>query len=317
MSLISYVIPVYNNAGSITPTWDAIRTLFEGPLAGHACQVVFVNDGSRDASLEEMRALAASDPRVQAITFTRNFGQLAAIIAGYRHAQGDAVINMSADLQDPAELTVDMVRQWEAGCEVVVGYRQEREDSMLARLFSRLAYAAVRSGNRDVPAGGFDFVLMSRKALAQFLTLKGRNRFFQGDVLWAGFRTAFLPYTRRKRTIGRSQYTFSKKLKLFFDFTLDSSYLPIRLMSLCGGALALSGIVYAAVIVLARLLGGTPFTGWAPIMVVMLVTTGMLMLMLGVIGEYVWRILDEIKDKPLYVLDEGREDRAAGNDPPP
>ena len=279
--------------------------------------MVFVNDGSRDASLEEMRALAASDPRVQAITFTRNFGQLAAIIAGYRHAQGDAVINMSADLQDPAELTVDMVRQWEAGCEVVVGYRQEREDSMLARLFSRLAYAAVRSGNRDVPAGGFDFVLMSRKALAQFLTLKGRNRFFQGDVLWAGFRTAFLPYTRRKRTIGRSQYTFSKKLKLFFDFTLDSSYLPIRLMSLCGGALALSGIVYAAVIVLARLLGGTPFTGWAPIMVVMLVTTGMLMLMLGVIGEYVWRILDEIKDKPLYVLDEGREDRAAGNDPPP
>lgn len=307
MSTISYVIPVYNNAGSLEPTWTAIRALFDdGPLSAHDVQVIFVNDGSRDASLEQMRALSASDPRVTALSFTRNFGQLAAIIAGYHHAHGDSVINMSADLQDPVELTVDMVGKWEAGCEVVVGYRQEREDSLPARLFSRLAYAAVRSGNKEVPAGGFDFVLMSRQAMDLFLSLKGRNRFFQGDVLWAGFSTAFLPYTRRKRTIGKSQYTFSKKLKLFFDFTIDSSYLPIRMMSICGALLAFAGIAYAAVILFARLLGLAPFTGWAPLMIVILVTTGMLMLMLGIIGEYLWRILDELKAKPLYVLESPR-----------
>lgn len=311
MRLISYVIPVYNNAGALGPTWEAIKSLFDGPLAEHRFEVIFVNDGSRDASLAEIRALAAADPRITALSFTRNFGQLAAMLAGYHHAQGDAVINMSADLQDPAELTVDMVRQWESGCDVVVGYRQEREDSLPARMFSRLAYAAVRSGNRDVPAGGFDFVLMSRKALVLFLSLKGRNRFFQGDVLWAGFRTAFLPYTRRKRTIGKSQYTFSKKLKLFFDFVLDSSYLPIRIMSFGGFLLAMLGVLYATAIIGSWLLHRTPFTGWAPIMVVLLITTGALMLMLGIIGEYVWRILDEVKSKPLYVLAEDDQRRDA------
>ena len=303
MSLISYVIPVYNNAGSLIPTWEAIRTLFDGPLAGHECEVIFVNDGSKDASLEEIRGLAAADHRIVALSFTRNFGQLAAMLAGYRQARGDAIINMSADLQDPVDLTVEMVSKWQAGCEVVVGYRQEREDSLPARLFSRLAYAAVRSGNREVPAGGFDFVLMSRNALEVFLSLKGRNRFFQGDVLWAGFPTAFLPYVRRRRTIGKSQYTFSKKLKLFFDFALDSSYLPIRAMSFCGALLAFLGLLYAGLIIGSWALHHTPFNGWAPIMVVLLMTTGALMLMLGIIGEYVWRILDEIKDKPLYVID--------------
>lgn len=304
MSLISYVIPVYNNAGSLVPTWNAISALFAGPLAAHQCEVIFVNDGSKDGSLEEIRGLAASDGRIVALSFTRNFGQLAAMLAGYRQARGDAIINMSADLQDPVELTVEMVSKWEAGCDVVVGYRREREDSLPARVFSRLAYAAVRSGNRDVPAGGFDFVLMSRKALKLFLDLKGRNRFFQGDVLWAGFPTAFLPYVRRKRAVGKSQYTFSKKLKLFFDFALDSSYLPIRAMSFCGALLAMMGLLYAGLIIGAWTVNNTPFTGWAPIMVVLLMTTGALMLMLGIIGEYVWRILDEIKEKPLYVLDE-------------
>ncbi len=303
MSLISYVIPVYNNAGSLVPTWEAIRALFDGPLAAHKCEVIFINDGSKDASLEEIRGLAAADSRVLALSFTRNFGQLSAMLAGYRQARGDAIINMSADLQDPVELTAEMVSKWHAGCEVVVGYRQEREDSLPARLFSKLAYAAVRAGNRNVPAGGFDFVLMSRSALDVFLSLKGRNRFFQGDVLWAGFPTAFLPYVRRRRAVGKSQYTFSKKLKLFFDFALDSSYLPIRAMSFCGALLAFLGVLYAALIIGSWAFNRTPFTGWAPIMVVLLMTTGALMLMLGIIGEYVWRILDEIKDKPMYVID--------------
>lgn len=302
MSKISYVIPIYHNQGSIDATCQGIADLFSGSLAGHEYEIVLVDDGSKDNSYTEMRGIAARDPRVRTLRFSRNFGQIPAMIAGYRHATGDAIINMSADLQDPVELTADMVRNWLAGSHVVVGYRQEREDSFAARFFSRLAYGALRLSNPEIPEGGFDFVLMSRRALDLFLQYKGRHRFFQGDVIWAGLTTTFLPYARRKRTIGKSQYNFSKKLKLFFDFLLDGSYLPIRLMSLCGLVVALLGAIYALVVVIAWLTGHAPFTGWAPLMVVILVIGGIIMLMLGVIGEYLWRILDEIKDKPLYIL---------------
>lgn len=303
MSKISYVIPVYHNQGSIQATCQGIAALFAGPLADHQYEIVLVDDGSKDHSYEEMLTAAARDPHVRTLRFSRNFGQIAAIIAGYRHATGDAVINMSADMQDPVELTVDMVWNWLAGSQVVVGYRQEREDVFAARFFSRLAYGALRMSNPEIPEGGFDFVLMSRKALDLFLQYRGRHRFFQGDVIWAGLPTTFLPYTRRKRTVGKSQYNFSKKLKLFFDFLLDGSYLPIRLMSLCGISVALLGAFYAFVVIVAWATGHAPFTGWAPLMVAILVVGGIIMVMLGIIGEYLWRILDEIKDKPLYILD--------------
>ncbi len=302
MTKISYVIPVYHNEGSIRLTWEGIRRLFQGPLAMHDYEIVFVNDGSKDGSYAEMREVASLDPKVRTISFSRNFGQLAAIIAGYNHATGDAVINMSADLQDPVELTVDMVAAWRAGSEVVVGYRESREDSFVARLFSKLAYSAVRAANPNIPSGGFDFVLMGRRALEVFLELKGRNRFYQGDVIWAGLQTTFLPYTRRKRAVGKSQYTFSKKLKLFYDFVLDGSYLPIRLMSACGGVVALMGVLYAVTIAVSWAFGKTPFAGWAPIMVAILMIGGVIMLMLGIVGEYLWRILDELKGKPLYII---------------
>lgn len=304
MALISYVVPVYHNYGSIKRTWKVVSTLFRDRLPDHDYEIVFVDDGSKDDSYSEMRETADLDERVKLIRLTRNFGQVPAIIAGYSHATGDAVINMSADLQDPAELTVDMIRHWQAGSEIVVGYRENREDSFGAKLFSRFAYGALRLSNKDLPAGGFDFVLMGRRALGAFLSYRGRNRFYQGDILWAGFKTTYLPYARKKREVGKSQYTFGKKLKLFFDFLLDGSYLPIRLMSVAGIVTALSGILYAAVIVLAWLLGMTPFSGWAPLMIALLLIGGMLMFMLGMIGEYVWRILDEVKAKPLFLIDE-------------
>ena len=304
MSLISYVVPVYNNHGSIRTTWEAIRALFDGPLAEHDYEVVFVDDGSRDASYEEMREVAALDPRVVLVRFTKNFGQVPAITAGYAHARGDAVINISADLQDPVELTIEMVRAWQNGSEIAIGFRQDREDSFGARLFSKLAYGALRLSNPAIPAGGFDFVLMSRRALDAYLSYRGRNRFFQGDILWAGFRTFFIPYVRRRREVGKSQYTFAKKLKLFFDFLLDGSYLPIRLMSLAGAITAACGLLYSLVVVVAWLFGKTPFAGWAPLMIVLLMIGGGIMFMLGIIGEYLWRILDEVKNKPLYVVDE-------------
>lgn len=304
MTKISYVIPVYHNQGTIKATAASIAELFQGPLSQYEYEVVFVDDGSKDESYAEMLEAQAQDGNIRVVSFMRNFGQIPAIIAGYKLSTGDAVINMSADLQDPVELTVEMIRHWESGSEVVIGYREDREDPLAARAFSRLAYGTLRLSNPNIPAGGFDFVLLGRKALDLFLSFRGRNRFFQGDVVWGGHRTTFLPYVRRKRTVGKSQYNFSKKLKLFFDFLLDGSYLPIRVMSICGSVIALLGILYAGAIVISWALNLTPFPGWAPIMVAILLVGGMIMLMLGVIGEYLWRILDETKSKPLYVIKE-------------
>jgi glycosyltransferase involved in cell wall biosynthesis len=227
---------------------------------------------------------------------------MAAILAGLKATTGDLVLHLSADLQDPVDLIPRMVRQFEAGSEVVVAHRENRDDRLTSRLTSRLFYRIIRLSFPDIPSGGFDYVLMARKVVDAFNSIEVRNRFFQGDLLWLGYRTSFIPYTRAKRVYGRSQYTFAKRLKNSIDAILDSSYLPIRFISLVGVLTALTGFLYAVDIVYARLRHNIPATGLAPIMILVLVIGGLLMLMLGIIGEYVWRIYDEVKGKPNYIV---------------
>jgi dolichol-phosphate mannosyltransferase len=242
------------------------------------------------------------DPNVRVVSFTRNFGQMAAILAGLKQATGDVVVQLSADLQDPISLVPQMIAAYEKGSEVVACHREHREDGLSSRLTSRLLYAILRLSFPQIPAGGFDYLLLDRKVVDAFNAVDVRNRFFQGDILWFGYTTTFIPYTREKRPIGRSQYTFAKRLKNSIDAILDSSYLPIRFISLVGVITALAGFLYAVDIVYARLRHNVPTTGWAPIMILILVIGGVLMLMLGIIGEYVWRIYDEIRGKPNYVV---------------
>lgn len=302
--MISFVVAVFRNERALGPTYERLRDIFSGELAAYDFEIVFVDDGSDDGSYEELLGLRARDPRVRVISFTRNFGQMAAMLAGLAHATGDAVVNISADLQDPVDLIPRMTSEWEAGAEIVVCHRAERGDRWSSRLSSRLFYFIVRQSIPQIPAGGFDFTFLDRKVVDAFNEIDVRNRFFQGDILWFGFRTKFIPYTRLKRTIGRSQYTFGKKLKNSMDAVLDASYLPIRFMSATGVLVALAGFFYALTVVWARVVHKTPFTGWAPIMIAILLTAGGLMLMLGIVGEYVWRIYDEVRKKPNYVIRE-------------
>jgi dolichol-phosphate mannosyltransferase len=302
MPTISFVVPVYRNEGAVGLTYQKLRGLFDGALSNWAYEMVFVDDGSDDGSLAELLAVRKSDDRVKVITFTRNFGQMAAMLAGFKHATGDVVLNLSADLQDPVELIPLMVAEWEKGSEVVVGYRANREDALGARLTSRLFYMLVRLSYPQIPSGGFDYILLDRKVMDAFNAIDVRNRFFQGDILWFGYRATFLPYTRQKRVIGRSQYNLAKRLKNALDAILDSSYLPIRAISAFGLLTGLAGFLYALTVVYARVMLQSPFTGWAPIMVAILVIGGTIMLMLGIIGEYVWRIYDEVRKKPNYVV---------------
>ena len=299
---ISFVIPVYRNERAVTVTYQQIRQMLAADLPRYDYEFVFVDDGSDDRSLDELIAIRKADDCVRVVSFTRNFGQMAAILAGLKHAAGDLVLHVSADLQDPVSLIPRMVQQFEAGNEVVIAYREQREDRFSARLSSRIFYGIVRLSLPAIPPGGFDYVLMGRTVVDAFNSMEVRNRFFQGDVLWLGYRTAFVPYTRAKRTIGRSQYTFAKRLKNSLDAILDSSYLPIRFISLVGVLTACAGFVYAVDIVYARLRHHIPSTGLAPIMILVLVIGGVLMLMLGIIGEYVWRIYDEVKGKPNYIV---------------
>jgi glycosyltransferase involved in cell wall biosynthesis len=299
---IAFVIPVYRNAQAVTLTYDRLVRLVHDQLKAWRYSIVFVDDGSDDGSLEELRAIRTRDERVTVISFTRNFGQMAAMLAGFKQAQGDVIVHLSADLQDPVDLIPRMVDAWANGGEAVIAYRANREDGWTARLWSRLFYGIVRMSYPQMPAGGFDCILLDRVVMDAFNRIEVRNRFFQGDVLWFGYRATFIPYTRQRRTIGRSQYTFFKRLKNALDAILDSSYLPIRFISAAGVVIALLGFLYAIDIAYARWMHQIPVTGWAPIMIMLLIIGGLIMLMLGIIGEYIWRIYDEVRGKPNYVI---------------
>ena len=299
---ISFVVAVYHNEGAISKTHEKIQSVFANDLTTHDYEIIFVDDGSEDGSLAEILNLKEQDPRIKAITFTRNFGQMAAMLAGFKEATGDAVINISADLQDPVELIPQMVDKWVSGSEVVICHRTDRSDSLLSKIFSNMAYGVLRISLPQIPPGGFDFVLMDRKVMDSFNAIDVRHRFFQGDLLWTGYRTSFIPYVRLKRTIGKSQYNFGKKLKNFLDAILDASYLPIRFISLLGLITSALGVLYSATIVISWLRGETPFAGWAPLMIAILLVGGLIMVMLGVIGEYVWRINEEVRKRPNYVV---------------
>ncbi len=210
---------------------------------------------------------------------------------------------MSADLQEPIEVIPRMVEDRDKGNEIVIGYRQQRDDAFVDRFFSNMFYSFIRLSNKRMPKGGFDFFLIDRRVLDNLQGIHYNNRFLQGDLLWLGFDVKYLPYHRKRRPDGKSQNTLSKRLKFFIDGILSSSYLPIRFISFMGITISLIGFIYTLIIIYNKLSSGTPYTGWASIMVINLVIGGLLMFMLGIIGEYIWRIHDEVKDLPNYVID--------------
>lgn len=314
MKKISIVIPVYNNAESVWETFDRINELHIEKLSLYALEVIFVDDGSRDQSWSKLKEIQETFPAtVRVAKLSRNFGQVQAILAGYNLCKGDAIITISADLQDPISLMESLVESWSFGNEIVIAHRSTRSDDLAASLFSRIAYGIARRANPKIPAGGFDYLLMSRRAVEIMKTFSGRHRFFQGDVLWIGLTTAFLPYAREKRQHGSSEWSLSRKFKYFGDLLIDSSYFPIRAMSALGMLTAAAGVLYSIIIVGSWFANDTPFEGWAPLMIIVLMIGGALMTMLGIIGEYIWRMYDDIKMRPLFVYDEICQSELSGH----
>jgi glycosyltransferase involved in cell wall biosynthesis len=300
MSKISVCFAVYQNEGALTPLYQRITHELKTHFPHHTYELLFVNDGSKDNSLKELLSIKEKDSHVRIISFSKNFGQMAAILAGWENATGDCVINMAADLQDPPEQCTLMIREWEAGNEIVISYRNSHGTSSARKLTSRLFYKMMLP---EVPPGGFDFALIDRKPMDAINSLREKNRFYQYDILWAGFKVKFIPYDKQERKIGKSQYNFFKRFRNFYSAFLNVSYVPLRLLTTIGAVVALTGFLYAVTIIWAYLVHKTPFQGWAPIMILLLVIGGLIMLMLGVLGEYIWRILDEVKKRPNYIID--------------
>jgi polyisoprenyl-phosphate glycosyltransferase len=300
---ISVVVPVFNNEPTLAETCRQILEVHESGFKDLELELIFVNDGSTDGSWEELRRLQRLNKQeITLLNLSRNFGQRGAEFAGFDHARGDAVICISADLQDPIALMAKMVAYWKEDAEIVICYRRDRTDGFLKKVFSRLAYSIARISNRELPKGGFDYWLMSKRVCRLLGSFKGRNFFVQGYLSSLGFTKAFIPYTRVKRPIGRSSYSFWDNLGAVIDLLIDS-YVPIRLMSCLGGFVTLCGIAYSLGIVYSWFLDNTPFSGWAPLMILVMVFGGILMVMLGIVGEYVWRIYDIQRDVPRYIVE--------------
>ena len=300
---ISIIIPVYRNEGSLSITYDRIINLFKSELNDYELELIFVNDGSDDSSLEILISLKSKDNAIRIINFTRNFGQVHAVTAGYLYATGEFIVTISADLQDPVDLIVSMIKACENNADVAICYRVDRQDNFLSKLFSKLSYQILKISTPEMPSGGFDYVMLTSRALSTINKFGAKTRFYQSDILWCGYQVSMIPYTRLKREHGKTQYTFWKKFKIFLDAILDSSYLPIRVISFIGVSISLLGFIYSLLVVLAWMQNKTPFSGYAPIVISVLVVGGINILLLGVIGEYIWRIYEEVRKKPGYVID--------------
>ncbi|GAB4422259.1 MAG: glycosyltransferase family 2 protein [Anaerolineales bacterium] len=303
--IISIVVPVYYNEMNLPDTIPQLMEL-QDSLASYHLELVFVDDGSGDRSLSVLLDYRDQYPKhLKIVKLTRNFGSMAAIQAGLTVATGDCVGIIAADLQDPPELFIDMIRHWEAGKKAIFAVRAKREESATQRFFSSIYYALVRRfAVSDYPTGGFDFLLIDRQIANDVNKIHEKNTNLMTLIFWLGYEAVMLPYTRRKRDKGKSRWTFSKKVKLFIDTFISFSYFPIRLFSSLGIIYAILSFGYGFFIFISWLLYDIPVQGWVPMMLVLTFTAGLQMTLLGVLGEYLWRTLDEARARPMYVIDE-------------
>lgn len=300
MALISIITPVLNEYENIAVLLEKLNNIAED--SDHAFEFIFVDDGSTDNTFNFLKEASSKDSRCKIIHFSRNFGSHAACLAGLINASGDACTFLSADMQEPPELINLFIEQWEKGYEVVMGVREGEEQT--TSLFSKLYYFLVRRfALRNMPQKGTDVFLIDRKVVDSITHMSEKNTSIFGLILWSGFSQIFVPYKRDSRKKGISKWTLGKKIKLFVDTFVSFSYFPIRLISVIGVVFACVGFIYAAIVVFNRLFFAHPIEGWTSIMVVLLVVSGVQMLMLGVLGEYLWRNFDESRKRPSFIIE--------------
>jgi dolichol-phosphate mannosyltransferase len=305
MSRVSVVVPVFHNAASLPDLLARLQAL-AARHPGDAFRFVFVDDGSKDDSFAVLLALAKAEPRVTLLKLSRNFGSNAALLAGLAEADGDAVATISADLQDPPETLDAMLALWRDGKKVVLAAREGRDDPPAAAFLAGLFYRLFRKyAIATMPEGGFDFFVVDRTVRDLLLGIQESNAYLMGLVLWLGFDPAVVPFRRlaREARYGKSMWGFGRKLKYFIDSFVAFSYVPIRAASVLGLVVSAAGLLYALFIVFAHFTLDLKVQGWASLMIVVLVVSGAQLLVMGMIGEYLWRNLDETRRRPRYIVE--------------
>ncbi|MCF8566472.1 glycosyltransferase family 2 protein [Alicyclobacillus tolerans] len=301
-SLLSVVVPAYNEALVIEATYARLKQTLEN--LGVNFELIFVNDGSSDETLQILADLARRDDLVKVIDFSRNFGHQIAVTAGIEHAQGDVVILIDADLQDPPELIGEFLGKWRQGYDVVYAKRVQRQgETWFKRATAKLFYRTLRSMTEiDIPMDTGDFRLMNRNVVDSLLSIREKHRFIRGLVSWVGFKQIGVPYERAERLAGESKYPLRKMIRFAIDGITSFSFKPLQFASTLGFWSAGIGFVAILAILYLKLFTRQTIQGWTSMMVVTLFLGGIQLIMLGVLGEYIGRIYDEVRDRPLYLV---------------
>lgn len=301
--VLSIVTPAYNESQNLPILYERLVHVMSGLAL--TWEWIVVDDHSKDVTFEVVADIARRDVRVRGIRLARNSGSHTAITCGLHSARGDCAVVLAADLQDPPEILPALLEPWRAGVQVVWAVRAQREGEKTSTVgFARLYYLIMRRlvGMQDIPATGADFFLLDRQVLEAFRQFHESNVSILALLTWMGFRQTTITYDKQARLHGQSGWNLSKKLKLVVDSVTSFSFLPIRVMSVVGFAVAILGFLYAGVVTV-NALAGRPPEGWASLMVVVLVVGGIQMLMMGVLGEYLWRTLDEVRGRPRYLIE--------------
>lgn len=302
--VFSIVVPVYNEIQNLPELYRRIVQVMDA--TGEPWELIFVDDGSTDGSTDWMRTLASQDSRVRPVIFARNFGHQIAVTAGLDYSRGDAVVIIDADLQDPPEVIRELIAKWREGYEVVYAVRAEREGEgwfklFTASLFYRLIY---RITDVNIPLDAGDFRLMDRKVVDVINRMRERHRFLRGMSAWVGFKQIGVPYRRAARFAGVTKYPFRKMLRLAINAVTSFSYFPLQLATYLGFFSAGLSLIAIPIVIIERLAGQQAFLGQATTLIAVLFLGGVQLISLGILGEYVGRLYDEAKGRPLYIVRE-------------
>jgi dolichol-phosphate mannosyltransferase len=304
MLKLSIIIPVYFNQDNLLPLYNDIREKVLMHLDVDY-EIIFVDDGSKDNSYAVMQELARLDSHIILVRLSRNFGEHAAILAGLSKCTGDCAVRKAADLQEPSELILQLLASYQQGNKVVLATRADRDEPATQKAFSNLyAYIMQKVALPTMPKGGFDSFLIDRQIIDLLVDMKEKNTSLMGQVLWSGFQTASVPYTRLQRKIGTSKWTFSKKIKLAMDSLVSFSSFPLKMVSAVGFITFLAALIMLFATLYRRLAGIITEEGYASLLIIILMGFGLVMLSIGIIGEYIWRIYDATRKRPPFIIDE-------------
>ena len=301
---ISIVIPVYYNEDNLRPLYQDIKEKIIDVI-DYEYEIVMVDDGSKDASYEVMKELADIDSNIKIISLSRNFGSHAAILCGLSKCTGDCAIVKAADLQEPTELILEMVESWKRGNNVVLAVREGRNESKKQAFFADAYYNMVRkTALPNMPEHGFDVYLVDRKVITVLEQLDEKNSALTGQILWSGFKTDIVYYTRLAREIGTSRWTLKKKIKLVMDTLFSFTSLPITAVLSVGTGSVIIAAIWAIVVFILKLMGKIKLSGWTSLFIFNLFSFGIIMMTLGILGEYLWRTFDASRNRPPYIIED-------------